>query len=385
MIKKICVITGSRAEFGLLKPLLIKIEEDKDLVLQLIVTGMHMDFTCGLTYREIENDGFFIDEKVEMNVSADTASGTCKSMGLGIIGLSDAYLRLTPDMVILLGDRYEIFMAAAAAMMHGIPIAHIHGGELTMGAFDDSIRHAVTKMSYLHFTSTEEYRRRVIQLGEEPSRVYNVGALGIEVMRGISVLSPGTLEKMLGISLNKPYILAAFHPVTLEKSAAPEHQIASLLETLDNFPEFSVIFTGSNGDAGGRTINNKVRDYVKTRKDAFFFHSLGSLAYLSLMKYSRILIGNSSSGILEAPFYKIASVNIGDRQMGRVKPDSVIDCRNEKESMISAVREALSYRWEEDKSNNPYENNGTSNRIITIVKDTLKKEINLKKVFYDWT
>ncbi|MFA9376160.1 MAG: UDP-N-acetylglucosamine 2-epimerase [Lachnotalea sp.] len=382
-MKTIGVVTGSRAEYGLLRPVLKRIKEDEELNLQIIVTGMHLDDRCGMTYKEIEEDGFIIKEKVEMNVASDTAIGTCKSMGLGMIGLSEAYERVKPDMILLLGDRYEIFVAASVATICKIPIAHIHGGEITQGAYDDCMRHAITKMSYLHFTSTKEYRKRVIQLGEEPDRVFEVGALGIENIKETKLLSKHSLEKSLKISLANPYILVTFHPITLEKEST-ETQIEPLFEALDSFLNLTIIFTKSNSDTGGNIINARIEEYVaKNKERAVVFSSLGSLRYLSLLSYSRAVIGNSSSGIIEAPFLSVSAVDIGDRQRGRVKPSSVISCENQVQDIIDAIHKTLTYNWKKEDRANPYEKEGTSNQMIEAIKQTLDYGINLKKNFYD--
>lgn len=382
-MSKVCVVTGSRAEYGLLKPVLKRIQEDKELSLSIIVTGMHLDDRFGLTYQEIESDGFVIHEKVEMNMASDTAVGICKSMGIGMIGLAGAYERLEPDMVLLLGDRYEIFVAASVAAISKIPIAHIHGGEITRGAYDDFMRHAITKMSYLHFTSTKEYRNRVIQLGEQPERVYDVGALGIENIKEMMFLSKDELENELQIDLKKPFILVTFHPITLEKKSI-ENQFEPLLEALDYFQEFNVIFTKSNADTGGNIINQMIEAYVvKNSKKSVVFTSLGTLRYLSLMGYSCAVIGNSSSGIMEAPFLKVPIVDIGDRQSGRVKPDSVISCEDTNQDIINAIKRALRYDWNRRIEVNPYEGKDTSYQIVTAIKQALKQEIDLKKSFYD--
>ncbi len=382
-MRKLCVVTGSRAEYGLLRPVLKRIQEDKELILQIVVTGMHLDDRYGLTYQEIERDDFVIDEKIEMNLASDTTIGTCKSMGIGMIGFTEAYERLKPDMVLILGDRYEIFVAASVATISKIPIAHIHGGEITQGAYDDCMRHAITKMSYLHFTSTSEYRKRVIQLGEHPDRVYEVGALGIENIKEMTFLSKEELENTLQIDLKNLFMLITFHPITLEKSSV-KTQFEQLLEALDYFQEYNVIFTKSNADTGGYIINQMIDTYVsKNNKRAFAFTSLGSLRYLSLMGYSCAVIGNSSSGIMEAPFLKVVTVDVGDRQRGRVKSASVINCEDSSQDIIGAIKEALNYDWNGRIAVNPYEGKDTSYQVVTVIKQVLKEEINLKKSFYD--
>ena len=312
-MKKVCVITGTRAEYGLLKPLITKINNDSEMKLQLVVTGMHLSPEFGLTYKEIEQDGFEITERNEMLLSSDTPNGITKSIGLGMIGFADIFTRIKPDMVIILGDRYEALAAGTAAMVHRIPIAHIHGGELTEGVMDDSIRHAITKMSMLHFTAAEEYRKRVIQMGEEPDRVFYVGALGIENIKTQKLLSKSELAQSVGFSPDDSYIVVTFHPVTLEINTAGE-QFDKLLGALDVYKEYYIIFTMANADTNGRIINQKIEEYVSRNKGrAVAFTSLGMMRYLSALKYCEMVIGNSSSGILEAPSFKIPTVNIGDR------------------------------------------------------------------------
>jgi UDP-hydrolysing UDP-N-acetyl-D-glucosamine 2-epimerase len=379
---KICVITGSRAEYGLLRPVIRRIMQDEELKLQMIVTGMHLDTRFGLTVQEIEKDGIPIDEKIHMNLATDSSLGIGQSMGLEMIGLSKVFESLKPDMLLILGDRYEIFAAASMAVIHNIPIAHIHGGEVTEGAFDDCMRHAISKMSYLHFTSTKEYRKRVIQLGEEPDRVHHVGALGIENIKNQKFVSKKEIEALLKLRLEQPFALVTYHPATLDSSSI-DKQLTPLLEALDSFPDLFVIFTKSNSDTGGNKLNELIDEYVnQNRKRATAFPSLGSL-YLSLMSYSKLVLGNSSSGIIEAPFLNIPAVDIGDRQKGRVKPNSVISCDNSVNSIIPAIQKALAFDWKREKKENPYEKQDTSNQMILIMKQTLKNGVNLKKKFYD--
>ncbi|SEW23381.1 UDP-N-acetylglucosamine 2-epimerase [[Clostridium] fimetarium] len=383
-MKKLCVVTGSRSEYGLLKPILKRIEQDKDLKLQIIATGMHLDYRCGLTYKEIENDAFHINEKIEMNLASDTAVGICKSMAIGMISLAEAYDRLKPDIIILLGDRYEIFAAASAAMISKIPIAHIHGGEITQGSYDDCMRHAISKMSYLHFTSTKEYRKRVIQLGEQPDRVYEVGALGIENIKEMTLLTQQELEETLNIQIKMPLALVTFHAATLEGNTAIM-QFKPLLDALDYFTELSVIFTKSNTDTGGNIINELINQYtIKNSKKSVAFTSLGSLRYLSIMSHSSVVIGNSSSGIIEAPFLKVPTVDIGDRQKGRVKSSSVISSNNSVQDIIEAIEKALNYKADKKEIVTSYENEDTSYRIISAIKQALQEGIDLKKTFYDF-
>lgn len=384
-MKKVCVVTGTRAEYGLLKPFIEKINNDSELKLQLVVTGMHLSPEFGLTYKEIERDGFEIAERNEMLLSSDTSNGITKSIGLGMIGFADIFTRITPDIVVILGDRYEALAAATAAMIHRIPIAHIHGGELTLGAVDDVIRHSITKMSTLHFASTEEYRKRIIQLGESPERVFSVGALGVENVKKQQLLSKEELAKSMGFSLDQPYFVVTFHPVTLEDNTA-ENQFEDLLAALDCFKEYSVIFTKANADTDGRIINQKIDKYVNQNKDrTIAVTSLGMARYLSALKYCEMVIGNSSSGIIEAPSFKIPTVNIGDRQLGRTRAVSVIDCGNSTEDIVAAINtaKALKERNRLDDVINPYEGEETSQRMVSIIRKHVLSGVQVKKVFYD--
>ena len=300
-MKKVCVVTGTRAEYGLLKPLIEKINNDADLQLQLVATGMHLSPEFGLTYKEIEQDGFEITERNEMLLSSDTPNGITKSVGLGTIGFADIFTRIAPDIAVILGDRYEALAAATAAMIHRIPIAHIHGGELTEGIIDEPIRHAITKMSILHFTTTEEYRNRVIQLGEHPGRVFYVGALGVENIKTQSLMSKKELEKSIRFKLDRSYMIVTFHPVTLENNTAKE-QFENLLEALDSTEDYQILFTKANADTDGRIINQKIDAYVNRNKErAIAFTSLGMVRYLSALQYCDMVVGNSSSGIIEVP------------------------------------------------------------------------------------
>jgi len=381
MSKKICVVTGSRAEYGLLYPLIKKIQQVKEFDLQIIATGMHLSPEFGLTYKEIEEDGFEISEKVEILLSADTPTSVNKSIGLGLIGFTDSLKRLSPDFVVLLGDRFESFSAAIAAFIMRIPIIHLHGGELTQGLIDEGIRHSITKLSYLHFVSTEVYRKRVIQLGESPERVFNVGALGLDNIKNLKLLEKDELERVLNYRLDKKTILLTFHPVTLENNTS-EKNFREILKALDQLKNYNIIFTKPNADTEGRIIAKLIDNYVlENPKRAIEFTSLGKLKYLSLMKYVDIIMGNSSSGIIEAPSFKKPTINIGDRQKGRVKAESIIDCEVNKESIIRAVKKAEQM----DLSNieNPYGDGNASVRIIEILKKQVRKGINLKKEFYD--
>ncbi len=384
-MKKVCVITGTRAEYGLLRPLIKRIETDQDLELQIIATGMHLSPEFGITYREIEKDGFTIHEKVEILLSSDTSVGISKSMGLAMISFSESLARLQPDILVILGDRYEIFAVASAASVMKIPVAHIHGGETTEGAFDEAFRHSITKMSYYHFTSTEEYRNRVIQLGENPSRVFNVGAIGIENIMMLDLLAKSDLEESIDFDVRGKFALITFHPVTLENSTSKE-QFRSLLDALDQFNNLKVIFTKSNSDTDGRIINQMIDDYVRENKDrTIAFTSMGQLKYLSAMSYTDIVIGNSSSGIIEAPSFHVPTVNIGDRQKGRIQADSTVNCKPVTEEIKAAIMKALDPEFKEAIKNvsNPYGNGDVSSKIMERIKPLLDQEVNIKKSFYD--
>lgn len=384
-MKKVCVVTGTRAEYGLLKPVIDRISKDDELELCLVVTGMHLSPEFGLTYREIEEDGYGINRKIEMLLSADTPSSIVKSMGIEMIGFADTYAEEQPDMVVVLGDRYEILVAATAAMVHRIPIAHIHGGESTEGAMDEAIRHSITKMSMLHFASTEAYKKRIIQLGEQPERVFSVGALGVENIKSLYLLSKKELEEAIQFSFDEMTVMVTYHPVTLE-NATVETQFANLLEVLKEHKELKIIFTKANADTDGRIINQMIDKFVlENSSRSIAFTSMGQLRYLSSLQYCVAAIGNSSSGIIEVPSFGIPTVDIGERQKGRVCAESVIHCGTEKSEIESAVEEALSNEFGKRarQVTNPYEGVETSKKIIDAIKQYLSQETILKKHFYD--
>ncbi len=384
-MKKICVVTGTRAEYGLLYWLMKGINEDNDLQLQVIATGMHLSPEFGLTYQEIEKD-FVIDKKIEMLLSSDTPIGISKSMGLAQIGFADAYEELKPDLLVVLGDRYEVFSAATAAMIARIPIAHLHGGETTEGAFDEAMRHSITKMSQLHFTAAEAYRNRVIQLGEQPDRVFNVGGMGVENIKRLSLLDKEEFEASIDFTLAEKNILVTFHPVTLENATAKE-QFQALLEAIDQLENTYIIFTKANSDTNGRIVNKMIDDYVVMNPDkSVAFASLGQLRYLSALQYVDAVVGNSSSGLAEAPSFKIGTINIGDRQKGRMKAESVIDCEPTSVSITKAINELYTdeFRKKLRRTKNPYGDGLASKKIINILKNTDFNSIDyLKKNFYD--
>ncbi len=384
-MKRICIITGTRAEYGLLKPVIERINKDKELELYLIATGAHLSPEFGLTYKEIEDDGYIINKKIEMLLSADTPNSIVKSMGVEMIGLADALEDACPDMVVILGDRYEMLAAASATMIHRIPIAHIHGGEATEGAIDDAIRHAITKMSYLHFASTEVYRNRIIQLGEEPERAFNVGALGVENIKTVKLLDKETLEKSIDFKFGENTIMVTYHPVTLEKESSAE-QFGNLLHVLAKKIGWNIIFTKANSDTDGRIINQMIDRFVAEHKDrCIAYTSLGRVRYLSVLKYCSVVIGNSSSGIIEVPSFHIPTVNIGDRQKGRVASGSVIHCGTSVESIDDALDKAMQddFRKRIKSERNPYESKNTSSEIVRVIKYFLQNGIDMKKKFYD--
>ena len=381
---KICVVTGTRAEYGLLYWTMKAIHANSRTELSVCVTGMHLSPEFGLTYQQIEEDGFEIDGKVEMLLSSDTSIGVTKSMGIGLIGIADFYERTKPDWVLVLGDRYEIFSAVTAAMIARIPVAHCHGGEATEGLIDEAIRHSITKMGHLHFTSNEEYKNRVIQLGEQPDRVFNVGALGVENINKLLRLDRKAFEQSINFSLSETNFLVTFHPVTLENSSA-EHQFKELLNAIDQFPQANVIFTKPNADHDGRVLIELIENYVKANHArAIAFISLGQLRYLSAIEHCQVVIGNSSSGLLEVPSFKKPTVDIGDRQQGRIKAGSVISCKPYSDEISKAINKAISPEFQKivKEIESPYGVGNCSNIIVeTIIKTPIKNI--LKKKFYN--
>lgn len=384
MKRKICIITGSRAEYGLLKPLIEEIKNDSAFKLQLLATGMHLSPEFGLTYQEIEKDGFRIDEKVEILLSSDTPIGVSKSMGLAMISFAEVYARLKPDLILGLGDRFELFSAVASALVSRIPVAQLSAGDITEGTFDDSFRHCITKMSQLHFTTTEEYRQRVIQMGEAPRRVFNVGALALDNIRNLSFLSKKSLEQELNFKFNKHNLLVTFHPLTLERNTARD-DFQNLLDVLDELKDTNIIFTKANADTGGRIINKMIDDYTAKRENKCVeFISLGQLKYLSAMRFVDAVVGNSSSGIEEAPSLKIGTINIGNRQNGRIKVRSIIDCSPTKTGIRNAFIKLYSKNFKKilKSIENPYGDGNTAKRIKDILKRENLEQILMKK-FYD--
>lgn len=382
-MKKICVVTGTRAEYGLLSNLMKRINDCPELQLQVVATNMHLSPEFGLTYKEIEADGFHIDKKVEMLLSADTPTATTKSLGLGIIGFADAYNDLKPDMIVILGDRYEMLGATSAALLANIPIAHISGGDVTEGAYDDAIRHSITKMSHLHFTSTEVYRNRVIQLGEEPSHVYNVGSTGIDNIKQLQLMDKKSLEENLGFEFGDNCILVTYHPETINGQGAAI-QFQQLLNALERI-NCRIIFTKPNSDSDGHVIIDMIDKYVASHPEkAVCYTSLGYMRYLSSLQYVQAVVGNSSSGLIEVPSFGIPTVNIGDRQKGRLHAESVINCKTEEVEIYNALKTALSSEFKIKAHNvaNPYEKEGTNDKILDVILNCNPKSL-LKKHFYD--
>lgn len=382
MKRKICVATGSRAEYGLLYCLMKEIDSDSDLELQTLVCGMHLSPEFGLTYQQIEADGFEITSKVDMLLSADSPVGVAKSMGLGLIGFADALDHLKPDILVVLGDRFEIMAIAIAAMVAKVPVAHISGGEVTEGALDESIRHAMTKIAQWHFVAAEPYRRRVIQLGENPKNVFNFGAPGLDYLEHIEWLTRSSLEVDLGIKLEAPVFLVTYHPATLGRER-PLAAMEELLAALDDCPEAKIIFTHPNADTGGRSLINRIESWVRNNKQrARAFVSLGQQRYLSLMREADVIVGNSSSGITEAPLLKKATVNIGDRQKGRLKAASIIDAEENRVDILKAIRSALSeeFRKKLPVTNSLYGRGDASKKIKDALKTVERENI---KIFFD--
>lgn len=383
MSRKVCVITGTRAEYGLLRWVMEGIRATSRLELQVIATGMHLSPEFGLTYKEIEKDGFTIDRKVEMLLSSDTPVGLAKSMGLGLIGFGEAFEQLRPNVLLVLGDRFETFSAVAAALVANIPVAHLHGGEATEGAFDESFRHSITKMAHIHFVAAEEYRRRVIQLGEHPDRVFLVGGLGIDNINKLTLLERPALESSLGFKLGRCNLMVTFHPVTLEDDTS-SHQMAELLAALEMLEDTSLIFTMPNADTGGRVLRDMIEEFVAKHANARAFDSLGQLRYLSCVQQVDGVVGNSSSGLTEVPSFGKGTINIGDRQRGRLKAESVIDCSPDRYSIAAALKRLYSPAFQSilKTVHNPYGEGGASEKVVKVLQDYSLKDI-LKKSFYD--
>ena len=364
-----CVVTGSRAEYGLLKPLMLAIRASEHTNLQVVASAMHLVERFGNTVREIEQDGFEIDARVDMLLASDAPEAIVKSVGLGLIEFSSVFSRLRPDYVILLGDRFEAIAAAQAALFLKLPIIHLHGGETTEGALDESIRHAITKMAHVHLVSTDTYRKRVIQLGESPDRVFTVGALGVENAMHMELLGLAGLEKQLDFSLSPGFFLVTYHPVTTA-NVAPAVSVQALLAALNDFPDEKLLITFPNADALGGQIIPVLEAYAAANPErVLLVRSLGQLRYLSALQHAKLAIGNSSSGIIEAPSLGTPTVNIGDRQKGRVQADSVINCAEEHAAITAAIHEGMDPKFLARVQNcrNPYGDGDTSHQILTIL------------------
>jgi GDP/UDP-N,N'-diacetylbacillosamine 2-epimerase (hydrolysing) len=383
MSRKICVITGTRAEYGLLRWVMQGIKNDPELTLQIIATGMHLSPEFGLTYREIEKDGFQIDRNVEMLTSSDTAVGIAKSMGLGMIGFADALKELKPDLIVVLGDRFEIFAAVSAALVARIPVAHLHGGETTEGAFDEALRHSITKMSHMHFVAAEEYGQRVIQLGEQPDRVFLVGGLGIDNIKRLKLHDRAELEASLDFKLGPKNLLVTFHPVTLETATAAD-QMTALLAALDALPDTHLIFTLPNADTDGRSLIQMVHQFVANHTNARAYTSLGQLRYLSCIAQVDGVVGNSSSGLAEVPSFQKGTINIGDRQRGRLQAASIINCKPTLNDISAALHQLYSPAFQDSliAVRNPYGEGGASAMVVDTIKHCALEGL-IKKVFYD--
>jgi len=383
MKRKICVVTGSRADYGLLRWVMQEIKDNPELTLQLIVTGMHLSADFGLTYEEIEADGFVSDRNVVALTNDDSPVGVAKSIGNALAGCAEAFRDLGPDVVVVLGDRFEIFAAACAAHVARIPLAHLHGGESTSGAFDEAMRHSITKMSQIHFVATKEYRERVIQLGESPSKVFEVGGLGIDSITNLKLLSREELEASLQIKFSKKNLLVTFHPVTLEEDTGIS-QMKELLSALSELKDTSIIFTMPNADVGGEKIMKLIKNYISQNVNAHSFISLGQRRYLSCIANVDAVIGNSSSGLIEAPSFKKGTINIGDRQLGRSQSASVINCQPDKNSITAALERVYTVDFQESLAEaiNPYGEGGASVKVVEIL-STISLDGILKKTFHD--
>lgn len=382
-MRKLCVVTGTRAEYGLLKHLIKAISASKNFKLQLIVTGSHLSKHFGYTYREIEGDGFHIDKKIDIDVRGDKCNDTARSTALSIEGFSKSYADLKPDLLLLLGDRYELLGAAISAMIHRVPIAHLHGGEVTVGAMDEGIRHAITKFSHIHFVAAEEYKSRVIQLGENPKLVFNVGGFGVDAIRRIKLLSKKELEDSLGFRFKRKNLLITFHPVTLDHSTSVE-QMSQLLSALLNRKDTQLIFTMPNADTGSKALFTMIENFVKENENSCLFVSLGQLRYFSCLAQLDAVIGNSSSGLLEVPSFKKVTINIGDRQKGRLMASSVINCKPIVDDISNAITQIYNPDFQETVRStvNPYGEGGAVEKTIDVL-ERLSFEDLLKKDFYN--
>jgi len=382
-VKKICVVTGTRAEYGLLRKVLRGISDEAELRLQLVVTGTHLVKEFGYTVKEVEADGFHIDETVEMLLASDSPVGVTKSLGIAVMGFADVFARLKPDLLLVLGDRYEVFAAASAATIARIPIAHIHGGEATEGLIDEAMRHSVTKMAHLHFVAAEDYRRRVIQLGEQPERVFMVGGLGIDSIKETKLIPRAELESSLQFKFLPRNLLITFHPVTLDDNSGDD-QISELLSALAAIKNTGLIFTAPNADTEGKSVCASIKNFCRTHPSAIFIPSLGQTRYFSCIIHVDAVVGNSSSGLIEVPTFKRGTINIGDRQKGRLRATSVIDCEPTRYSIAAALKRVYSIEFQKQLSGtiNPYGEGGASEAIVKYLVHLPLTKL-LKKKFYD--
>ena len=381
--RKICIVTSSRADYGLLRWIMQGIKDDPELKLQIIATGTHLSPKFGFTYKIIEEDGFRVDARIEILGSSDSPAAIAESMALALKGTANAFSDLKPDLVVVLGDRFEIFAATAAALVSKIPVAHLHGGESTVGAFDEAFRHSITKMSHLHFVATDEYRSRVIQLGENPKNVYLVGGLGIDSIKNLPLLSREDLQTQLGIEFGAKSLLITFHPVTLD-TESPGNQMKELLAALSHLHDTTLIFTMPNADTGGYALTKMIEEFVSQNENAKMFTSLGQLKYLSCISYVDGVVGNSSSGITEVPTFKKGTVNIGDRQLGRIQAASVINCEPIEKDIERAIEKLYAPNFKSGLAavENPYGDGGSSARVVKVLKEASLEGI-IKKTFHD--
>lgn len=381
----IAILTATRAEYGLLSPIIKRMLQDDDINAKVLVTGAHLSPEFGFTYKEIEEDGVIIDKKIEILAKGDTGAAVSQTMGNALIKFGEYFECERPDALLVLGDRYETLAVCIAAMNAQIPVIHLYGGETTQGAIDEAIRHSISKMSYLHFTSTDEYRHRVIQLGENPNRVFAVGAIGVENALSLPLLSKNELEQSLGFSLDKPYVVATYHPVTLE-TISLDDQISDFFRAIEIKSNYTYIITKANADAGGRRVNELLEKFVKGKTNIHIVDSLGVKRYLSALKYCYMVMGNSSSGITEVPSFHIPTINIGDRQKGRTHAETVIDCKSDTDSILSAMEKAESEEYRKIclRAVNPFEKPNVAENIVSTIKsEMMNKAIDIKKIFYD--
>ena len=379
--KKVCVVTGTRAEYGILFNTLKELKKSKKIILQLIASGTHLERSYGLTYKLIENDGFIINKKVKIikNHKKDSDIEIAKITSFATYKFALEFKKLKPDLLLIVGDRYEMLSAAVAATMLKIPIAHIHGGEATEGLIDEAIRHSITKMSHLHFVSTKIYKNRIKQMGENPKNIFNVGAPGLENLKKARLLNKDECEKILGIKFKKRNILVTFHPITLEKNTSKEHFL-KILNALNQIQDTMIIFTKSNADSDNVIINKLIDKFVRENKNSVSYKSLGTVKYLSILKIVDVLIGNSSSGIIEAPSCGTITINLGDRQKGRVKSKTVIDCKIKEQDILKKIKN--SFKMKKMRTKNLYYKKNSSQNIVKVIEKTNLERI-LKKKFFD--